>query len=185
MHWIPFAILACVTVLVQATAGNVLTITGTSIGTIGPDFAAMVAVFVALNVRRGVDAMTAGWALGLALDLTAAGGPGGATAVGPMAVAYALAAGGIYRLREAVFRDRALTQGLLVALFCAASHGLWVTVQCLRFREAMTWPDYGRLLLQAAALAAYSGLLTPLVNVALGWCRGALFASPAGRPRRT
>ncbi len=120
----------------------------------------------------------------MAVDLTTAGGAGAATAVGPMAIGYALAVAAIYRVREAFFRERGLTQAFLAAMFCIVAHGLWVVVQCLLAYEVITWRDFGRLLLQAAALAAYTGALMPLVNVLLGWTRPLLISTPAGRSRR-
>lgn len=184
MYWIPFVILVYLVMLIQATVWGMLTFTGTAIGTIAPDLAAMVAVFIALNARRGSEVMIAGWVLGLAVDLTTAGGAGAATAVGPMAIGYALAVAAIYRVREAFFRERVLTQAFLAAMFCIVAHGLWVVVQCLLAYEVITWRDFGRLLLQAAALAAYTGALMPLVNVLLGWTRPLLISTPAGRSRR-
>jgi len=179
MHWIPFAIATFVVVLFQTTVGGVLTLTRTGIGTIGPDFAAILAVYVALHGRKAADVMIAAWILGFALDLTASG-----AALGVMALAYSLAAGGVFRVREAFFQERALTQALLVVAFCAATHGVWVTAQYARARELMAVSDYVRLLLQAGSLAIYSGLLTPLVNLGLQRCRGWLIPIPTGRSRR-
>ncbi len=179
MHWIPFAIATYIVVLLQTTLGGVLTLTGTGIGTIGPDFAAILAVYVALHGRKAADVMIAGWILGFALDLTASG-----AALGVMALAYALAAGGVFRIREAFFQERALTQALLVVAFCAVTHGVWVTAQYARASDLMAASDYVRLLLQAGALALYTGLLTPLVNMALQYCRAWLIPMPTGRSRR-
>jgi len=184
MHWIPFVILAYVVVLVQVTVWGTLTFTGTAIGSIGPDLAAMVAVFIALNARRGTEVMIAAWILGFGLDLTTGGGTVSAAAVGPMAAGYALAAGAIHRVREAFFRERAVTQAFLAALFCLVAHGLWVTVQCLLAYEVVTWSTWGRLLLQAAALACYTGVLMPLVNLLLRRVRGLLISAPLRRGRR-
>jgi rod shape-determining protein MreD len=179
MHWIPFAIATFIVVLFQTTVGGVLTLTRTGIGTIGPDFAAILAVYIALHGRKAADVMIAAWILGFAMDLTASG-----AALGVMALAYSLAAGGIFRIREAFFQERALTQALLVLAFCAATHGVWVTAQYARVRELMAVSDYVRLLLQAGSLAVYTGLLTPLVNLILQYCRGWLLPTPTGRSRR-
>lgn len=184
MRWIPFVILAWLLVIVQTTLGRVLTLSGTPIGSIGPDLLAIVAVFVALQARSGQDAALAGWVLGLALDLTAAGGVASPTVIGPMPIAYALASGLIYWLREAVFRERALIQALLAALFCLVAHGIWVTAQSLRAAGQMTWSAYGEVLVQAVALAVYTALLTPLGYWALRRVRRVFMTGPSGRSRR-
>jgi len=184
MRWIPFVILAWLLVIVQTTLGRVLTLSGTPIGSIGPDFLAILAVFVALQARSGLDAALAAWVLGLALDLTAAGGVTSPTVVGPMPIAYALAATLVYWLREAVFRERALIQALLAALFCLVAHGIWVTAQSLRASGEMTWSAYGEVLVQAVALAAYTALLMPMGYWALRYLRRIFMMAPSGRSRR-
>lgn len=184
MRWIPFIILAYLLVLVQTTVGKVLTFTSFSIGTVGPDLPALVAVFVALHVRSRADVMLAAWLLGLGLDLTAGGGPGGSAAIGPMPIAYALAAACLYQVREAFFRERALTQGLLAMGFCILAHGTWVTLQSLLAIRAMTWSAYGRVLMQAAALAVYTAALMPLAHWGLWRYQRWFITPPAGRRRR-
>ena len=183
MRWIPLLILTYLVVLFQTTLGRLLTIRTAGIGTIGPDLTALLAVFVAFYGRNGVEVMLAAWVLGLAVDLTTTGGVGSMTAVGPMPLAYALAAGLLFRVREAFFRERALTQGLLAAAFCLLAHGLWVTTQSL-LGGRTTWAAYGRTLLQAAALACYTGLLMPLAHVLLGKAQRLFLAAPAGPGRR-
>ena len=131
--------------------------------------------------------MVAGWALGLAVDLTTVAGVGSGTVVGPMAIAYALTAGLLFRVREAFFRERALTQALLAWGFCLIAHGLWVTMQSLRTDGDVSWSAYGRTLLQAAGLACYSAVLMPLVHFLLVKCQRWILTAPVGpgtRPRR-
>jgi rod shape-determining protein MreD len=187
MRWIPFAILAYLVVLLQTTVGRFLTFTPSGIGSIGPDLAALLAVFIACRVRSWPDAILAAWALGLAVDLTTGGGVGAGPVVGPMALAYALVAALLFRVREAFFRERALTQVLLAAAFCVLAHAAWVTVQSLLAWGAVSWSAYGRTLLQAALLAAYTGLLMPLAHVALARIQRWFLAAPVaarGRGRR-
>ena len=184
MRWIPFLILAYVVVLAQTTLGRVLVFTTQAVGSIGPDLMALVAVFVAFYVRGWADAMLAGWVLGMTLDLSTAGGAGSVTALGPMSIAYALAAGLIYRIREAFFRERALTQTLLAWLFCLVTHGLWVTFQSLLALKEMTWGAYGRIVLQALALASYTALLMPMAHFGLARCQRWFLAAPVGPGRR-
>jgi rod shape-determining protein MreD len=184
MRWIPFLILAYLVVLLQTTAGQFLTIKTAGIGSIGPDLTALVAVFVAFYARNWVDAVLAAWALGLAIDLTAAGGPGAVTVVGPMSIAYCVATGLLFRVREAFFRERALTQALLAWAFCLLAHGLWVTAQSLLAAGEMTWRGYGQTLLQAAALACYTAVLMPMVHFALSKCQRWFLPAPVGPGRR-
>jgi len=185
MRWGPLVILACVVVLVQTTAGRILTFALPSVGFVSPDLAAIVAVFLALYAASATDAMLAGWMLGLAVDLTAAGGPGHATVVGPMALAYALAAGGLVRVREAFFRERALTQALLAMTFCLACHAAWVSVQSLLNYHELAWSDYWRMMSQVVLSSLYSAALTPLVHYLLAR-RGRWFlkVAPPRRGRR-
>jgi cell shape-determining protein MreD len=184
MRWIPFIILVYLVVLFQSTAGKVLTLTTAGLGSVGPDLAALVAVFVALYARSCPDAMLAAWVLGMAVDLTVSGGVGAATVVGPMSLAYALAAGALFRIREAFFRERALTQGLLALGFCLLAHGVWVTAQSLLAAGEVSWSAYGRTLLQAAALACYTAALMPLAHFGLIRCQRWLLVSPVGRGGR-
>ena len=181
MRWIPFLILVYLIVLFETTLGRVLTIATASLGTIGPDLTALVAEFVAFYVRTGPDAMLAAWALGMAVDLTTTGGLGSVTVVGPMSLAYALTAGVLFRLREAFFRERALTQALLAWAFCTIAHGLWVTAQTLLAGGEAGWGAYGRTMGQALAIACYSGLLMPLVHFSLGKCQRLFLHAPVGR----
>jgi rod shape-determining protein MreD len=183
MRWIPFLILTYVVLLIQCTAGRVLVIHPEGLAPIGPDLAALVAVFMAFYARGWADAVLAAWVLGLALDLTAGGGVG-ATAVGPMALAYAGAAGLLFRVREAFFRERAMTQALLALAFCLLTHTAWVTVQSLLAHGEVTASAYGLMMLQAVALACYSAALMPLVHFVLARCQRWFLTAPVGSGRR-
>lgn len=184
MRWIPTLILAYLVVLAQTTIARVLAFQAGPVGTVMPDLAAVVAVFVALRARSGVDVMLCGWVLGLGVDLTTAGGVGASTAVGPMSIFYALCAGCVYRVREAFFHERALTQAFLALMFCLAAHGLWLSVQSLLNYHDMTWGAYLRALVQGAALALYTALLMPLGHVLLRACHHWFMAAPAGQRGR-
>jgi rod shape-determining protein MreD len=184
MRWIPLLILAYLVVLFQTTVGRVLAFTTAGVGTVAPDLIGLLAVFVALYARSWVDAMLAGWALGFAVDLTIAGGTGLPAAVGPMAAAYCLAAGLLVRVREAFFRERALTQALLAWGFCLITHAAWATVQSLLGLGAAAWSAYGQTLLQVLAVACYTALLMPLVHAGLLRCQRWFLAAPVGPGRR-
>ena len=65
MRWVYFLVAVLAALLAQTTIGLVLWFR-TSLGWIGPELLATVAVFVALNVRSSTSAALAGWALGFA-----------------------------------------------------------------------------------------------------------------------
>jgi len=184
MRWVAVFILAYLALLAQTTLVRLVQIHGLGVGTVAPDLPAIVAVFLALHAGRAVDAMLAAWVLGLGLGLTASGGPGGGTVLGPMAVLYALTAGGLFRVREAFFRDRIHAQALLTLAFCLLVHGAWVTAQALRAFGYMTWPAYGEMLLQALGISVYTAVVAPLVHWALRRGQRVLMNVSAGRGRR-
>jgi rod shape-determining protein MreD len=184
MRWIPLLILAYAVVLVETSVGWLLFIDSASLGAVGPDLAAMVAVFVAFYARGASDAMLAAWILGLAVDLTTGGGIGSPTVVGPMSIAYCLAAGLLWRAREAFFRERALTQAMLAFAFVALAHGIWATAQAVLAPGHVGLGDYGRTLLQVLAVAGYTAVLMPLAHWGLRRCQRFFLASAAGPGRR-
>jgi len=173
MRWIPLVILAWVMILLQTTVVQVLTFQRLAIGTVGPDLLACFAVFLALYVPRQIDVLLAAWVLGIMLDLASAGGPGGASVVGPMAIAYVLAAMVVFSARDIFFRDRAFTRVVLTLVFCLIAHVFWVTLQSVLAWRREGWDQYGRMLLQAGALAAYSAaisaVLIPLLTRGRRW----------------
>jgi rod shape-determining protein MreD len=177
-------ILAYLLVLLQTTVQGILAITSLSIGTIGPDFLALAAVFFALHVREGVDAMLAGWILGFGMDLASAGGAYPTTVVGPMAIAFSLGAGILYRVREVFFREHPLAQAVLAMLFCLFTHGIWITMQSLVSLDSGMWAAYGRLWMQTLGVSAYSAVLMWLVSMALGKCQRWILIAPVGRSGR-
>ena len=180
MQWIPFIILVYVTVLVQATLVGVLVLPLGWTGPVAPDLAAAVAVFIALNARSGLDVMIAAWIMGMAMDLMLCGGGGAPTAVGPMAIAYALSAGLLFHVREAFFHERAMTQALLALLFCLLAHGAWITAQTLL---GAPWSAYGQWLAKGAGISVYTAVLAPLVCAALRTPRRWFLAVPTDRRR--
>ena len=174
MRWIYFLILVVFATILQTTLVQVLWFR-TSLGTIGPELMAAIAVFMALNLRGSTDAALAGWTLGFALDLTLTG-----PTMGLLPILFAAACWGLNRVREAVFKDRAPTQMVLTFLFCAVVYELWSLVDL--------WRDGGGAIgvrsLQTLLLAAYTGLLAPLVCGALRKIDRLLVAVPTGRGGR-
>ena len=184
MRWVPLAILIYLVVLFQTTVLRVLSVTIPSLGPVCPDMMAITAVFLALRAATGADAMLAAWLLGLMVDLTAPGGPGSGAVVGPMAVAYALAAGGLFKVRDAIFRNSAVTQGILVLVFCALTHSAWVTVQALINYRAVTAFEYVRTLGQVGVSSVYSAMLAPLGHFLLNRCDRIILMMPSSRRGR-
>ncbi|MFA6133105.1 MAG: hypothetical protein WC869_03695 [Phycisphaerae bacterium] len=185
MRWIPFVILVYLVILIQTTLGRVLTFSGGGLGMIGPDLAAIVAVFIALRLRDGTEVAIAAWTLGLAVDLTTPGGVGLVTAVGPMSLGYCLAVSAVYRTRDAFFRERPASQAMLTLMFCLIAHALWVSLQTV-FAQGVTrsWGNYGEALVQAMLLSAYTAVLAPLGCWVLTRCERILIPVQAGRARR-
>lgn len=180
MRWIPFVILVYVLIVLQTTMGSALTFVWQGVGRIGPDLLAIMAVFVALRALTLLDAMIAGWTLGLALGLTAVGGPGTAASLGPMSLTYAMAAGLIFKLREVVFIDRFLTQAALAFVFCLFAHVSWLLIQAALARA---WDGVGRMLIQAMGLAVYTGLLMMVGFRLLRRIEGWFISAPMRRGR--
>ena len=181
MRWIPFVILVFVVILVQTTVGKVLTVPSTPIGPIGPDLAAILAVFLAMRLRTLLDVALASWALGLAVDLVSAAAVGAGTKVGPMALTYMLAGATVFRMREALFGERVISRVLLALVFAAVAHLLWVLLQALLTGG---WEHWWPATVQAMALSLYTAVLAPLgcrVLERIGWF---LISAPMGRARR-
>jgi len=180
MRWIPFIILIYFALLAQ-TAVGALPVRFPITGDIAPDITAILAVFFALSLRDPRDAMMAGWTLGLAMDLMLCGMGGVVTAVGPMAIAYAIGAAVVFRVREAFFRERALARALLTLQFCLLVQCLWVTMQTLRM---FAWSTWWSMMMKAVGISIYTALLAPLVCIGLQQCGGWFIAAPARRLRR-
>lgn len=181
MRWPFFLILTYVIIVIQCSLGRMLALP-LSIGPVGPDLAAIAAVFVALYARTSMEAMLGAWTLGMALDLTTASVMGQTSVVGPMAIAFALSAGLVFRLRDAVFRERAVTQVMLTLGLCLVSHVLWLTLQALRASGEGSL-GFGRELLRAVGIAVYSSALAPLVHAILWRFRRWLIPPAASRMR--
>lgn len=184
MRWIPFISLAYAVALLQTSLSWVLLIRVPWVGAVGPDVAAMVVVFVALYARTAQDAMLGAWVMGLVVDLTCVGGPASTTVVGPMAIAYCLLAGQLWRIREAFFREQAVTQVVLTLLFTVAAHWVWVTVQSVLAMGRVSLGGYLATMVQATLIACYTAVLMPLAHFGLIRIQRLILANPAGPARR-
>ncbi len=166
MKWSSLLIFSVIIVLVQATAGRVLSFSVGGVGTIMPDLMAVLVVFMALSARNGLDVMLMGWMLGFAVDLAVVG----PTPVGPMAIAYALAAWLVYSIREAFFYDRLMTRAMLTLIFCILAHVMWVLIQSMVASDAISGLRF-QLVLQAMLIAAFTAIISPPIFMVLNRVR--------------
>ncbi len=167
MRWSGLIIFALAVVLIQATVGRAASFSVAGLGTVMPDLMAVLVVFIALNARSGLDVMLVGGVLGFAVDLAA----GGATPVGPMAIAYALAARAVYSIREAFFHERLMTRAILTLIFCMLAHWMWVTMQSLLAASTMSWRTYWLMGLQATLGAVFTAIISPPIFMGLSRVR--------------
>lgn len=175
MRWIYFLLITYAAVLIQTTVGQILWLP-TPVGWIAPVLLAAVAVFMAMFVRSRVDALLAGWTLGMATDLTLSG-PG----MGLLGLLFLVGAWAVFGLREAFFCDRPATQVIMALLFCLFVFETWAVYQVLL--GDLPGGQFGRLALQAAGLSVYTAALTPLICAGLRRMQRVLFSFPAGRRR--
>lgn len=160
MRWIPFILLTYVALLAQTTGGILLAVHTDSAGAVFPDLLAVMAVFIALNLRNQHEVVIGCWLLGMGLDLTS-GGQG--WAVGPMAIAYSAGGFVIFKLRETFFRDSIISQTFLSAIMALSAHVLYVTLQSILSFGSSSLALYGQQLLQACLLALYTAVAAPAV----------------------
>jgi hypothetical protein len=184
MRWIFVIILAYVVLLLQTTVVGLITLNTETLGAIGPDLAAVAAVFLALHGRSVADVMIAAWVLGIALDLNVSGGFANSTVVGPMALGYCLGTAAVFHIRELLFRDWFVTQIVLTFLFCIVAHGTWILWQALSVQESLSWSLLGELALQGLLLSFYTALLAPVGHFVMRPLRGILIPSHPSRGRR-
>jgi rod shape-determining protein MreD len=175
MRWIPFLALSYVALVLQTSLVHAVTFSSGAVGDVYPDLLALTAVFVALFAREGLDAMLAAWVLGLAADLTTL------AAIGVMPITYALAAGLVFRMREAFFREGLFARASLTLVFCLVAHPLWITAQAAL---AWRWGGYGWALVEAILVSMYTAAVAPPIFWFLGKAEPLLFGPPAGRSRR-
>ncbi|MCD6364256.1 MAG: hypothetical protein J7M14_00095 [Planctomycetes bacterium] len=182
MHWIMVGIMVYAVTLLQTSLAGIMTVSLPWVGPVRPDLLAVPAVYMALYAHRRADAMLAGWLMGMAIDLTSGAGAGFSTAVGPMSLGYALAAGAIHTVRNVLFRKNVITQCVVTVVFCVMAHGLWLAMQwIIAFRRIADWPTCFAMLLQALGVALYTAAVMPLGRVVLDRCRRRLISSPSGR----
>jgi len=154
MHWIAFAILTYLIVVVQAAA-----VPFVEVHTIRPDLLVIVAVYYALAART-YDALLACWLIGLAIDLTSLSYTEHAN-VGLHAFSLGLIAFVIVKLRDLTFRDSVITQ-LIFTFVAKLALSLLAGVYMLYVVHA---PDrFGEVLVTGAYAAVYTAILAPYVH---------------------
>lgn len=173
MRWQVFIVFAFIFLVLDSGFMNVLQVELPVVRTIAPNIVAMLAVFVCLFATR-LSALSACLLLGVLMDLSlpAMAGPAGRSVyiVGPHALGLLFAGYLILQMRTMVFRQRALTVGVLTAL-CVVMAGVVMTaIYVIRgwYGEGVAYPMHGsafREVLRHMGIGLYSGLLA----VPLGW----------------
>jgi rod shape-determining protein MreD len=101
VRWVPFLLLAVVSVLLQTTVVRIL-----AVGAVRPDLMVAVLVPLCLGARRG-EGFAAGCVLGLLRDLFSS------EPLGLSAGVFAALGYGLARLRPSVYAEHPLTHGIL------------------------------------------------------------------------
>ncbi len=148
MRWLPLVILAAVTLMLQTAL-----VPAIAIEHIAPDWMFILAVHYALW-GRWPDAAIAGWFIGLLVDLASL------DRVGVHAFAFGAASWGMIRLRQVLFRRRALTRILVTLLF---AFGAQVLIGGYRAWEGDA-TSAGQMVWQAFLVAAYTAICAPYLH---------------------
>jgi cell shape-determining protein MreD len=177
VRWFYFLLLVLLVLVLESGLMQLLWLP-TRLGQVGPELLAVVVVFVALHVGTGAEAALAGWAAGMALDLTLSG-----EGMGLFSLAYALGGAGVWRVRGSFLREFATTQAVLTFLFCLFAYEGWMLFSLALNAGASGGPAW-RHLLQALAVAVYSAVLAPLVCLLLKPLGPFIIAGYGQRDRR-
>lgn len=169
MRWITFAILACITIVLQTTIVYRLELSQGA-----PDLMFIVAMLYALHAPTP-DAMIAAWLLGFITDLFWPG------RLGVHAFTYGLLALVVVQFRDSMFRDHPLT-ALFVTLVCAWLVHLLAGVHYLIFHPEAQRTMAG-VLLHATITAMFTAILAPYAHWLLIRMRSLLGLLPPHRLR--
>lgn len=172
MRWFYIILVAFVASMIQTTAGQIFWFP-TSLGWIGPIFPIGAAVFAILYARQAVDVALAGWIFGLALELPL----GGETSMGLLPVLFAAVSAVLFKMREAFYRDRLVTQMILGFVLALLVYQAWAMCQAV-LPGGLTQP-YWRVTLQMLVVAVYTGLLTPSMVAMLKPLQRVLWTVPS------
>jgi len=169
VHWLGLVIVTLLAAAVQTSLAGWMEVQGAR-----PSFLFIVAMFYGMH-QPMVQAGIAGWALGLAGDLTSQG------PMGIQSLTLALAAMAASRLRGLIVVENPIVQLLVTGLLCWASYS--VIIGCNAWRDGRAGWSLGRSVTAAAWTAGYTALLTPYLFWLLRRVSH-LLALPPGRRRR-
>lgn len=147
MHWFGLVIVTIVVAAVQTSVGHLMAIKDAY-----PSFLLVTAVYYGFR-WPAAEAGIAGWALGLAADLTSLG------PIGAHSLSFALVAMVASRLRNIVMTDHPLAQILVTGLLgwlaysLIFAHGAW--------RDSWSVWSFGLSLKRAGWVALYTAVLAP------------------------
>jgi rod shape-determining protein MreD len=153
MRWISFFVVALLAVVLQTTLAWRLRVAG-----ITPDWILVFVVFFALHVK-GLDALIAGWMLGLLASLESL------ERFGMLAIGYALVALAVYLVRDYMFRRHALTHFLVTLASGILLYGL--TLASALTLSSLNEGVWGRQFVAGLLVALYSALWAPIVHKVL------------------
>lgn len=150
MRWISFIVVALLAIVLQTTLAWRF-----RIGGIAPDWILVFVVFFALHVK-GLDALIAGWVLGLLAGLESL------ERFGMLALGYGLVAGGVYLVRDYMFRRHVMTHFLVTLASGVLLYGLTLA-SALTF-SSLNQGVWGRQFLAGMLVALYSAIWAPIVH---------------------
>jgi rod shape-determining protein MreD len=150
MRWVPFAILALVTIVFQTTI-----VPMTAVRSVWPEWTFILAVHYALW-GPWPDAAIAAWLLGLLVDLQSAP----PDPIGLHAFCYGACAWAIIRIRSALFRDHPVTHGVVTLVFAFAMQLVIGLYRSWRLSEEGGYEGW---VLPAFLTALYTAVWAPLL----------------------
>ncbi len=147
MHWFGLVIVTIVVAAAQTSIGSLMAIKG-----VPPSFLLVAAVYYGFRWPAS-EAGIAGWALGLAADLTSIG------PIGAHSLTFALAAMVASQLRNVLMTNHPVAQILVTGLLGWLAYGLIF----MYGKWQGVWPAWslGTCLRSAGAYALYSAVLAP------------------------
>jgi cell shape-determining protein MreD len=173
MRWQVFIIFAFFAVVLDSSFMSVLQMNLPVVDTIAPSIVAMLAVFVCLFASR-LSALASCLLLGVLVDLSLPAMTGGdgrdVYLLGPHALGMTFAGYLILQMRTMVFRQRALTVGVLTGVFVLTAGVVMLAIYVIRgwYGDGVVYlsqPSAFREFIKFGAVAIYSGVLA----VPLGW----------------
>ena len=173
MRWVGFAIVAVAGIVLQTTLAPLF-----AVGGVRPDWVLVLVVFFAMH-GKGLDAVLAGWVLGLLADFQTA------EKFGLLSLAYGLTALVVYLLRDLVFRRHPLAHFAVTLLAGLLLQAVMFGYVAVRHRGAIAgWTDCVTGGLSALYTALWAPPLHALLLRAARWLGLEIVRSGPGRARR-